>query len=118
MPDRRVLGMPADLYRSYHHLAGVNPDPRLDGNPAIRAHALGVTTQLLLHRQRRMKCALRMVLVRDGRAEDCEDAVTFGRQRRLKFVKQPRFTSACVGDYRNDLPMPALRQLQRVHHLP
>jgi hypothetical protein len=45
--------------------------------------------QLLLHRQRRMKCALRMVLVRDRRAEDCEDAVA-GRLRDIAAVAMHR----------------------------
>jgi hypothetical protein len=41
---------------------------RFNGNPALRAQTVGIATQLPLHRQRRMKCPLRMVLVRDGRA--------------------------------------------------
>ena len=69
MTDRGVLGMAAGLDRPHHDLARVNSDPRLDRNFALRAQTLGVVTQLLLHRQRRMKCPLWMVLVRHGCTE-------------------------------------------------
>src|SRR6266851_8950388 len=82
MTDRRVLGMSANLYRAHDHLARVHSDPRLDGNPALGTQTVGIATQLLLHRQRGMKGTLRMVLVRDGRAEQSEDAVA----RRLRDV--------------------------------
>ena len=82
MTDRRVFRMASGLDRPHHHFARVHPDARFDGNLALRAQTVGVATQLLLHRQRRMKCALRMVLVRHRRAEQREDAVA----RRLRNV--------------------------------
>jgi hypothetical protein len=89
MTDRRVFRMTSGLDRAHHHFARVHPDPRLDRNPAIRAQTLGVAAQLLLHRERRMKCALRMVLVRGGRAEQGEDSVA-GRLRNVAAVAMHR----------------------------
>jgi hypothetical protein len=82
MTDRRVFGVPSRFDRPHHHLARVHPDPRFDGNLALRAQTLSVATQLLLHRQRRMKCALGMVLVRNRRPEQRENSVP----RRLRDV--------------------------------
>ena len=89
MTDRRVFCMASGLYRPHHHLARVHPNASFNGNLALRAQTVGVATQLLLHRQRRMKCALRMVLVRDGRAEQREDAVA-GRLRDVAAVAMHR----------------------------
>ena len=89
MTDRRVFRMASGLDRPHHHFARVHPDPRFNGNLALRAQTVGIATQLLLHRQRRMKCALRMVLVGDGRAEQCEDAVA-GRLRNVAAVAMHR----------------------------
>ena len=89
MTDWRVFGMPSGFDRPHHHLARVHPDPRFDGNLALRAQTVSVATQLLLHRQRRMKCALRMVLVRNRRAEQSENAVA-GRLRDVAAVAMHR----------------------------
>jgi hypothetical protein len=89
MTDRRVFRMASGLDRPHHHLARVHPDSRLDGNLALVTQAVGAATQLLLHRQRRMKCPLGMVLVGDGRAEQSEDAVT-GRLRNIAAVAMHR----------------------------
>ena len=43
--------------------------------PAVGAQFRRVALQLLLHPQRRVQRALRMILVRDRRAEQREDAV-------------------------------------------
>jgi hypothetical protein len=72
MTDRRVLGMASGLDRPHHHLARVHPDAGFNGNLVLATQTLGVAMQLLLHRQRRIKCALRMVLMGHGRAEQCE----------------------------------------------
>jgi hypothetical protein len=82
MTDRRVLGMSANLYRPHHHLARVHSNASFNRNLAISAQTVGVTTQLLLHCQRRVKCALRMVLMGHGRAEQRENSVA----RRLRNV--------------------------------
>ena len=42
---------------------------------------------------------------------------TFGRQHCLEFVKQPRFAGAGLGHHRDDLPLTALRQVERALHL-
>ena len=89
MTDRRVFGMAAGLDRPHHHFARVHPDAGFNGNLALRAQTVGVATQLLLHRQRRMKCPLRMVLMRDRRAEQSEDAVA-GRLRNVAAVAMHR----------------------------
>ena len=89
MTDRRVFRMASGLDRPHHHLARVHPDAGFNRNLALRAQTVGIATQLLLHRQRRMKCALRMVLVRDGRAEQSEDAVA-GRLRNVAAVAMHR----------------------------
>jgi hypothetical protein len=89
MTDRHVLGMSTNLYRSHHHLARVHPDAGFNRNLALVPQTLGVATQFLLHRQRRMKCALRMVLVRDRRAEQSEDAVA-GRLRYVTAIAMHR----------------------------
>jgi hypothetical protein len=78
MTDRRVFRMPAGLDRSHHHFARVHSDPRLNGNLALGAETAGVAAQLFPHRQRRMKRPLRMVFVRDRRAEQRENAVAGG----------------------------------------
>ena len=89
MTDRCVFRMASGFDRSHHHLTRVHPNACLDGNLALRAQTVGIATQLLLHRQRRMKCALRMVLVRHGRAEQGEDAVA-GRLRDIAAVAMHR----------------------------
>ena len=89
MTDRRVFGMASSLDRPYHHFARVHSHAGFDRNLALGTQTVGIATQLLLHRQRRMKCALRMILVRDRRAEDCEDAVA-GRLRNVAAVTMHR----------------------------
>ncbi len=79
MAYRRVLGMAlAGLNRTDHHLPGVDPDPHLQVDAAVRAQPLSVTPHLLLHPQRRIERALGMVLVRHGGAEQREDAISGG----------------------------------------
>ena len=79
MPDRRVLGLTRPgRDRPHHHFAGVDADANLDRRAALGAQLVGVAPQLLLHPQRGVKRALRMVLVRDRRAEQREDPVAGG----------------------------------------
>ena len=89
MTDWRVFGMAAGLDRPHHDFARVHPDARFNRNLALRAQTVGVAMQLLLHRQRRMKCALRMVLMGHGRAEQSEDAVA-GRLRNVTAIAMHR----------------------------
>src|SRR5262249_13092411 len=82
MTYRRVFGVASRLDRPYHHLARVHPNTGFYRNLALVTQTLGAAPQLLLHRQRGMKCTLWMVLVSDRGTEQGEDAVT----RRLRDV--------------------------------
>ena len=89
MTDRCVFGMASGLDRPHHHFARVHSNAGFNRNLALRAQTVGIAMQFLLHRQRRMKCALRMVFMGDGRAEQGEDAVT-GRLRNVAAVAMYR----------------------------
>ena len=89
MTDRRVFRMASGLDRPHHDFARVYSNAGFKRNLALRAQTIGVATQLLLHQQRSIQCPLRMVLVRDGRAEQGEDAVT-GRLRDVTTVAMHR----------------------------
>ena len=78
MTDRRVFRMAAGLDRPHHHFARVDPHAGFNRNLALCAQTVGIATQLLLHRQGGVQCSLRMVLVRDGRAEQGENPVAGG----------------------------------------
>ena len=81
--------MASGLDRPHHHLARVHSNAGFNRNLALRAQTLGIAMQLLLHRQRRMKCALRMVLMSHWRAEQSEDSVA-GRLRDVTAVAMHR----------------------------
>ena len=79
MPDRRVLGVRvAGRYRAHHGFAGVDTDTRLDWRIPRLRHFRRVAAHLLLHAKCRIERALRMILMRDRRAEQREDAITSG----------------------------------------
>ena len=79
VPDRRVLNLTrAGRDRAHDDLTGVDADARLDRHSSISDDLRRVAFQFLLHPQRRIERALRMVLVRDRRAEHREDAVAGG----------------------------------------
>ena len=76
VPDRRVFGMAAaGRDRAHHHFAGVHADARLDRQIAGLAQSRRIAAQLFLHPKRSVQRALRMILVRDRRAEQREDSV-------------------------------------------
>ncbi|HYL58834.1 MAG TPA: hypothetical protein VEU51_08175 [Candidatus Acidoferrales bacterium] len=76
MTDWRVLDVAlAGLNRADHDLPGVHADANLDRCAAVSLKLGAVATQLLLHPERGVECALRMVLVSDWRAEQREDPV-------------------------------------------
>jgi hypothetical protein len=76
VPDRRVFRpFRAGLNRPDHCLARVHADTDFHRRIAGFAQARGVLAHLFLHPQRGVKRALRMVFVRDGRAEQGENAV-------------------------------------------
>jgi hypothetical protein len=76
VPDRRVLCVSAaGRDRTHDHFARVHADTRFDRQVAGLAQSCRVAFQLFLHPKRRIQRSLRMVLVRDGRAEQRKDAV-------------------------------------------
>jgi hypothetical protein len=78
MADRRIFDPPAGLDRSHDDFTGVDADARLRGGLSLRRESLRMLSQCLLHAQRRIECALRMVLVSHRRAEQREDPVGLG----------------------------------------
>ncbi len=79
MADRCVLDvLIAGLNRAHHHFAGIESDANLDRRSALGAQIAGELFDLLLHPERRQQCALRMVFVGHGSAEQREDAVAGG----------------------------------------
>src|SRR5262245_54152871 len=82
MTDRRVFGMVARLDRAHDDVARVDPDADLDEWQSLALKLIGVLPKLLLHRQRRVQSALRMVLMCYGCAEEREDSVAS----RLRYV--------------------------------
>src|SRR5216684_1029270 len=68
--------------RADHDFAGVHTDSNLNRSASFGTLAVGVAADFLLHPQRRIERALRMVLMRNRRAEQREDAVA----RRLHHV--------------------------------
>src|SRR5215471_5302176 len=77
MPYRRVLDVRiARFERAHDHLAGVHAHANFYRDSAGLEELVAITTNLLLHTERCMKRALRMVFMRDRRAEQCEDAVS------------------------------------------
>ena len=63
------------LDRTDDHFAGVDADARFNRHSAIGDQLRRVTFQFFLHPERGIERALRMVLVRDRRAEQREDSV-------------------------------------------
>ena len=75
MADRRVLDVLTGLDRAHHDFTGVHSDAHLQRRAALDAQAIGVAPHLLLHPERGVERALRMILMRDRRAEQREHAV-------------------------------------------
>src|SRR5215472_744208 len=76
MPDRRVFDLRiARLQRAHDHLAGVHAHTNFYGYSATLEESVAVTTNFLLHTERRVQCALRMVFVGYRSSEDREDAI-------------------------------------------
>src|SRR5262249_45887704 len=77
MSNWRVLGVRiARLQRAHDHLAGVHPNANLYRHSPTSKKSVAVTANLTLHTERRMKRALLMVLMGDGRTEEREDAIS------------------------------------------
>jgi hypothetical protein len=67
--------VPAGLHRAHHDLAGVDPDANLDARAALPPQVLAAAAKAIARRDRGVNRALRMVLVRNRRAKQREDAV-------------------------------------------
>ena len=75
LPDRRVVHAEIAADGAHHHLARVEAHPDLDRHPVAAKHPLGVALHRLLHPQRRIARAHRVVLVRQRSAEEGHDPV-------------------------------------------
>ncbi|MCY1218524.1 hypothetical protein D9M72_304730 [compost metagenome] len=74
--DRIVVSMQVlDADGAHYHFARIDADPDLQRDTLREPHAIGVVPHGLLHAQRGEQGPLRMVLVRDGGAEQRQDAV-------------------------------------------
>ena len=89
VPDRGIFQPPPGFDRAHDHFAAIDSDPHLDGRLTQLCEPLGMLAQLLLHLERRIEPALRMVLVGDRRAEDRVNAVA-GRMHDIAFVTAHR----------------------------
>jgi hypothetical protein len=79
MSNRRVFGMRRiGLDAAHDRLAGVDADAHLDRRIAGLAQPRRVAPHVILHLERGQQRAMRMVLVRDRRAEQREHAVAGG----------------------------------------
>src|SRR6266851_5813643 len=76
MSNRRVLGVPSRVDHAQNYFARVDPDTDLDSRPALLFKLLAATAKRVAHRDRRVQCALRMILVSDRRAEQRENPIT------------------------------------------
>jgi hypothetical protein len=63
---------------AHHHLTGVYSDASLKRQLSLHPKPIGVALKLILYAQSRIQRALRMVFVRDRRAEQREDTIAGG----------------------------------------
>ena len=75
LPDRGVVHVQVAADGADHDLAGVEPDANLHDHALRAPHGLGVTADGLLHAERGIAAPHRVILVRDGRAEQGHDPV-------------------------------------------
>ena len=75
LPDRGVVHAQVTADRPYVHLPGVEPDPDLDRGIPLAPDLLAISSDRLLHPERGVARADRMILVREGGAEQSHDAV-------------------------------------------
>lgn len=79
MSDRSIFGLPlAGLNGAHDDLADVGADPDLEIHSSFRTQPFSEAAYIILHPERRIERTLRMVLVRDRRAEQREDAIARG----------------------------------------
>src|SRR5258705_7638324 len=75
LPDRGVVHPEIVADRADHHVAGVEPDADLDLDPLASLEILPVAVDRILHPERGVAGAQRMILVGQRRAEERHDAV-------------------------------------------
>src|SRR4051812_11032903 len=63
MSDGRVVHVQIALDRAHHNLTGVDADADVERHPGSSMHLLRILLDCLLHSQRRVACAYRMVFV-------------------------------------------------------
>src|SRR5690348_9982310 len=68
----------AGLNRAHDYIADVGANAGLQIQPLLRAQALGEVAYVFLHSQSRAEGALRMIFVRNRRAEQGKDTVAGG----------------------------------------
>ena len=81
--------MAAGLDRAHHDFAGVDSDADLDSGAAPLPKVLAAAAEVVARRKGRVNCPLRMVLMRDRRTEQREDAVA-GRLHDVAVVAMDR----------------------------
>jgi hypothetical protein len=75
LPDGGVVHVEVAADRAHHDFSGVQPDPDVHGDAQCAVDLLRVLPDALLHAQRGIAGAHRVLLVRDGRAEERHHAV-------------------------------------------
>ena len=75
LAHRGVVHVQIGADRAHDHLARVQAHADADRDAVLPSHALGVPLHRLLHPERRIARAHRVVLVRQGRAEERHDPV-------------------------------------------
>ena len=111
LAHRAVVHAEVAADRPHHDLAGIQPDPDVNGDAVGSPHALGVLFHGLLHGEGGVACAHRVVFVRDRRAEERHDAVAHhlvdrafvpvdGAHHQLehRIEQPPRFFGIAVGE--------------------
>src|SRR6516162_8829407 len=79
MADRSIFGLPlAGLNRAHDDLADVGADPDLEIHSLFRAQPFSEAAYIILHPERRIEGALRMIFMRNRRTEQREDTVPGG----------------------------------------
>jgi hypothetical protein len=76
LPHGGVVHPQVAADRPHDHFAGVQADAYLERNPFSAAHLVGVLFDGFLHAKRGVARADGMVLVGEGRAEQCHDPIT------------------------------------------
>ena len=75
LPDGRVIHVQVVANGPHHHLAGVEPHPKLNGQAMHALHLLPVAANSLLHAQGGIARAHGVVLVRQRRPKQRHDAI-------------------------------------------